>query len=311
MGRRKKGNPVNGWINLNKPYDLGSTKAVSIVRRALNAQKAGHAGTLDPLATGILPIALGEATKIIPYIQDDLKTYGFTAQWGQSRTTDDLEGDIIHQSDNRPALPDIEALLPEFTGDIQQTPPRFSAIKIDGERAYDLARDGEAVELKSRSVYIESLEITDHTEDTTTFLCRCGKGTYIRSIARDMGEKLGCYGYISKLERRAVGAFTLDNAISLDFLENIEDSAKLEKWVMPLQEPLDDIPAFPVNDKEAACLRNGQSVQLVSRPDFSRLEKAGLKGQKETTALALSNDKAVALVEITGPTLKPVRVFNL
>ncbi|MGB1076772.1 MAG: tRNA pseudouridine(55) synthase TruB, partial [Bdellovibrionales bacterium] len=206
MGRRKKGLKINGWINLNKPLELGSTSAVNTVRRSLNAQKAGHAGTLDPLATGVLPIALGEATKTIPYIQDTLKTYEFTIQWGAATNTDDLEGDVIAQSDITPSQDDIEALLPNYTGDIEQTPPQFSAIKINGERAYDIARDGEDVDIPSRPVYIESLEVLSHDQSSrqTTLRMVCGKGTYVRSLARDLGEYLGCFGHICVLTRTKV-----------------------------------------------------------------------------------------------------------
>ncbi|MEC8665950.1 MAG: tRNA pseudouridine(55) synthase TruB, partial [Pseudomonadota bacterium] len=186
MARRKKGNIVNGWINLDKPYDFGSTDAVNRVRRLLNAQKAGHGGTLDPLATGILPIALGEATKMIPYCQDQLKTYDFRVNWGEARDTDDAEGDVIATSDIRPTKDAIEAILSNYVGDIIQTPPKFSAIKINGQRAYDLAREGKDVEIKPREVYVEKLEIKAVETDYADFTCKCGKGTYIRSLGRDM-----------------------------------------------------------------------------------------------------------------------------
>ena len=218
MGRRrKKGLPINGWINLHKPLGITSTQAVGKVRRALNAQKVGHGGTLDPLAEGILPIALGEATKTVNFAMDAMKTYIFEVTWGEQRSTDDDEGEVVQSSDKRPTLDEINSTLAKYIGDIQQTPPQFSAIKVDGERAYDIARDGDVADIKSREVYIEALGVIEHTDDKTTFECHCGKGTYIRSLARDMGQDLECFGYISALKRTKVGVFTLDDAISLDF----------------------------------------------------------------------------------------------
>lgn len=314
MGRRKKGQKINGWINLDKPAGLTSTQALGKVRRFLDAQKAGHAGTLDPTATGILPIALGEATKTIPFAQDRLKTYEFEITWGEQRDTDDSEGDVIKTSETRPEKAAIEALLPDFTGHIQQTPPRYSAIKVDGERAYDLARDGEEFELKSREVYIENLELLSVDADTAKLRMVCGKGTYVRSLARDMALKLGTFGYISMLRRTAVGSFTDNDAISLEKLEKLVNSAAsgadvLEEVLLPLEAPLDDIPALNLKSNECAMLRNGQVVSFVAKPDFERIKSIGL--DNDQTAIALFEDKAFALVERDGPNIKPVRVFNL
>lgn len=311
MGRRKKGNKIDGWVNFNKPYDMTSTQAVGLIRRKLNAQKVGHAGTLDPLATGILPIALGEATKTIQFCQDRLKTYLFTVTWGEQRSTDDAEGEVTETSEHRPAPQDIESILPDYTGEIEQTPPIFSAIKVQGARAYDLARDGETPELKSRQVYIESLELTEHTEDTATFRCVCGKGTYIRALGRDMARQLGTAGYISALMREKVGPFALNNAISLDIIDNLEHSAPLESVVLPLETVLDDIPALALLEGEATRLKNGQKLTFVSRPDVERLKKAGLDLNQTTTALALYKDQPLALVTISGPEIQPLRVLNL
>lgn len=312
-GRRKKGVKVDGWINLNKPLGMTSTQALAAVKRALNPQKAGHAGTLDPLASGILPIALGEATKTVPYVQDSIKTYNFTVTWGEQRSTDDAEGEAIAASDKRPEREDIEKILPEFFGDIQQTPPQFSAIKVDGARAYDLARDGETVELKSRSVYIESLEIVEHTGATTAFRCVCGKGTYVRSLARDMGLKLGCFGYISLLERASVGPFTLESAISLDIFQNTDDKPLPEQVLLPLQTALDDIPVLALREQEAARLKNGNSLAFLSKPDLERMNQAGIEWDKKepVTALTTHGNKAIAIVEIEGPELHPIRIFNV
>ena len=311
MGRRKKGNKVNGWINLDKPLGMTSTQALGKVRWLLNAQKAGHAGTLDPLATGVLPIALGEATKTIPFAQDAIKTYSFTVKWGEATDTDDMEGDVIATSDVRPSENDIIALIPEFIGDITQVPPKFSAIKIDGQRAYDLARDGQDVEMKSRTVYIEELKLIEASENEARFEVTCGKGTYVRSLARDMGEKLGCLGHISVLRRERVGCFSAKDTISLDFLEKMTDSLTRLEAVYPLQTVLDDIPALALQEKEAAALRNGQRLAFTSKPDFDRLEKIGLGTSETVEVMALFQGNPVAIVEVTGPHAKPVRVFNV
>lgn len=311
MARRKKGDPINGWVNLDKPLGVTSTQAVGKIRRLYNAQKAGHAGTLDPLATGILPIALGEATKTIPFAQDRLKTYEFTIVWGEQRDTDDAEGKIINTSDIRPTAEQLKALLPQYTGEIEQIPPQFSAIKVDGERAYDLARDGETVKLKPRSVFIQSLEIIEATNDNATLRMTCGKGTYVRSLARDMAADLDTCGYIGMLRRTAVGPFTTENAIFLEKLEEMDDSAGRIEALLPIDTALDDIPALPIKQDEAAKLKNGQALTLIARPDFDRLEKAGLGDQETKTALATLNGKPIALIEANGPELKPVRVLNI
>ena len=310
MARKRKGNKIDGWINLDKPSGLTSTQAMAKVRWLMKAQKAGHAGTLDPLATGILPIALGEATKTISYIQDGLKTYSFTVQWGEQRDTDDTEGKVIATSAVRPTKEQIEFLLPRYTGEIKQTPPKFSAIKIDGQRAYDLARGGEDVELKERAVFIGKLELLASRADNADFRMVCGKGTYVRSLARDLGRDLGVYGHITALKREKVGPFALDSAISLDKLAGLDDSARLNKAVLlPLETALDDIPALAVREDEAARLRNGQVLAFISRPDFERLTRAGLDGTPKQ-ALVTCNSKPVALVEAEGPEIRPVRILN-
>lgn len=307
MGRRKKGDKVTGWVNLDKPLNLTSTQAMAKVRRIMNAQKAGHAGTLDPLATGILPIALGEATKTIPFAQDRLKTYEFTITWGEQRSTDDAEGDVIARSEVRPDQDAVNLALAEFTGEIEQIPPKFSAIKVDGQRAYDLARDGQDVELKPRNVYVGSLELLDARSEDADFRMTCGKGTYVRSLARDMAEKLGSCGYISALRRTAVGSLNDHTSISLEKLEEMGDKAR--DALMPLDAVLDDIPALTLTQEEVSRLRNGQVLSFVSKPDFERIERVGLDiGQ---IALALFEDDAVALVEREGPNIKPIRVFNI
>ena len=219
MPRKRKGNPVHGWVVVDKPLNMTSTQAVGKTRWLYTAQKAGHAGTLDPLATGILPIALGEATKTVPFTMDADKDYQFTVTWGENTDSWDAEGAVTETSDIRPLREDIEAVLPEFIGDIEQIPPKYSAIKVDGKRAYDLMRDGKYVELKSRSVFIERLNITDYNADSVTLEMTCGKGTYVRSLARDLAARLGTCGHVTYLRRTRVGPFTLDASFSLDVLE--------------------------------------------------------------------------------------------
>jgi tRNA pseudouridine55 synthase len=303
---RKKGEKVDGWVNLDKPYDMTSTDAVNRVRRLLNAQKAGHAGTLDPLATGVLPIALGEGTKTIPFAQDAAKTYSFTIRWGEERTTDDAEGEVCATSDVRPAEAAIRAILPQFTGIITQVPPRFSAIKIGGQRAYDLARAGEDVQLEAREAVINRLEMLENSPENARFSCVCAKGTYMRSLARDMARALGTVGYIADLRREAVGSFTSQNAISLAKFEENPHIA-----LLPVETVLDDIPALALNEREAARLKNGQTLSFIARPDMERLLQAGLNFEETATALALCDGKPIALVDVAGPDIRPVRVLNL
>lgn len=310
MARHKKGTPVHGWLNLDKPQGMTSTQAIGRVRRLTNAQKLGHAGTLDPLATGILPIALGEATKTIPFAQDADKLYRFTVQWGESRDTDDCEGKPTGTSDKRPTKADIEALIPRFTGEIEQIPPRFSAVKLDGERAYDLARAGKEVEIKPRLVQVYSLILLENTADTAVFEMECGKGTYVRSIARDMGEILGCLGHVTVLRRLAVGGFTVEDAISLDVFEKMMQSAPADQVLLPVETVLDDIPALAMTDAEISRIRQGQTLKFISRPDFDRLSVAGVDDNTDLV-LAVGDNKPLALLEKNGVDLHPVKVFNL
>lgn len=330
---KRKGDIINGWIALDKPAGLTSTQAIGRIRRILNPAKIGHGGTLDPLATGILPIAMGEATKTIPFIIDHIKTYSFTVHWGEQRSTDDLEGEVIATSPNRPTAEQIRAILPTYTGDILQTPPQFSAIKIDGERAYDIARGGDVVDLKPRPVYIKSLELLPppscgaggrieeggknpaqgqpspsnspslkkEGEDYSSFRCICGPGTYIRSLGRDMALTLGTVGYISSLRREKVGPMDQKMAISLEMLEQTGHSA-----VLPVETVLDGIPALQLTQQEASRMKQGQKLSFIARPDVERLRKIG-----EGDALAVYNGKAVALVTIEGVEVHPVRIFNL
>ncbi|MBU6475647.1 MAG: tRNA pseudouridine(55) synthase TruB [Alphaproteobacteria bacterium] len=310
MPRNKKGVAVNGWLNIDKPQGLTSTQVIGRVRRVLHAQKLGHAGTLDPLATGVLPIALGEATKTIPFAQDRDKVYEFTVAWGEARNTDDGEGEVTQTSDKRPTADEITAIIPRFIGDIEQTPPKFSAIKIDGQRAYDISRAGNDVEIKSRIVSIYDLRLTGATADTATFEMECGKGTYVRALARDMGLILGCFGYVSSLRRLAVGPFGAENAISLDVFEKMVQSAEPDRYLLPVETVLDDIPALALTDDEISRIKQGQTIRLLSRQDIGRLDIAGIDDMTDLI-LAIGDNKPLALLERDGIELHPVRVFNL
>jgi tRNA pseudouridine55 synthase len=309
MARRKKGDAVSGWICLDKPYELTSTGAVGRVRRAYNAQKAGHAGTLDPLATGILPIALGEATKTVPFLVDADKAYRFTIQWGVNTTTLDREGDVTETSDVRPTPEQVEAALPAFVGDVQQVPPNYSAIKVDGERAYDLAREGIEFDLKSRQVTIHSARVSaapgpDHVE----IELECGKGTYVRSIVRDLAAMLGACGHVSELRRTRVGGFTEANAITLENLEDFCHKARSSEALLPVETALDDIPALALTAEDAFRLKQGRSIVLVPR-QVEALQ-ARFTGASRTVS-AMEDGQMVALCEMRAGRLNPVRVFHL
>lgn len=307
---RKNGRPLHGWVNLDKPLDMTSTQALGKVKHLLDPKKAGHAGTLDPLATGVLPIALGDATKLVMYAQDAIKTYHFTITWGERRDTDDAEGQVIATSDQRPSSEDIQKALPAFIGEIAQLPPKYSALKIDGQRAYDLARAGLDVEIKPRTVYIEALTVLSATEHTLSLECVCGKGTYVRAIARDLAHKLGTEGYISALKRTQVGPFRLENAISLDFLEKLDDKDHLENVLLPLETVLDDIPALSLNTEEAARLNQGNALSFIARPDFQRLIDAGINTENGDIAAAFYQGKLIGMVSVTGPRIQPDRIFR-
>ncbi len=306
MARRKKGNPVHGWLVLDKPLNLTSTQSVGFVRRMFNAQKAGHAGTLDPLATGILPIALGEATKTVPYAVDGEKAYRFTVQWGAETATDDAEGAATQTSDTRPSRAEIDALLPRFIGEIMQVPPQFSAIKIDGERAYDLARDGEVVKLEARPVFIERLEMVDMPEPSSSvFEAECGKGTYVRAIARDLGRLLGCFGHVIALRRTRVGPFDEARAVTIEDIEAAskadDGGAALARLLAPVESALCEIPELMVSPQDAASLVRGQAILIRGR------DAPVLSGP----AFATSKGRLVALGELDKGSLHPTRVFNL
>ena len=305
MGRRKKGNPVHGWVVFDKPLNMTSTQAVGKTRWLFKAQKAGHGGTLDPLATGILPIALGDATKTVPFTMDASKDYVFAIRWGENRDTLDAEGDITATSDIRPRRKSIEDLLPMFIGDIEQIPPKYSAIKVNGRRAYDLMRGGGDVDLKSRNVHIAALDMIDWQEDFVILKLTCGKGTYVRSLARDIAAELGACGYVSYLRRTRVGTFDENNAFSLDDLEKLCHRGGVLEALRPVQAVLDDIPVHFVSEKEAIDLKHGRAIAASLSHDQI------VSAEDPQWVLTMYNDKAIALCNALGGQLAPKRVFNL
>jgi tRNA pseudouridine55 synthase len=298
---------VHGWVILDKPVGMTSTHAVAVIKRLFTAKRAGHAGTLDPLASGILPLALGEATKTVPFVMDGRKRYRFTVRWGEERDTDDAEGKVTGTSDARPSADAINAALPAFTGTIAQVPPKFSAIKIEGERAYDLARDGQDVVLEARPVDIHGLALMETQDaDHSVFEAECGKGTYVRALARDIGRVLGCLGHVSALRRTQVGPFDENDMISLEQLEALchrvaAGEGSLADALLPIETALDDIPALAVNRADAARLQRGQAVLLRGRdaPIF--------RGTVHVT----TSGELVALAEVDRGEIIPKRVFNL
>jgi len=308
MGRRRRGQRVDGWIVLDKHAGITSTAAVTQVRRFFDAAKAGHGGTLDPLATGLLPIAMGEATKTVAYVMAGLKTYRFTLKFGEARATDDAEGEVIATSDRRPGDEEIGQALTGFRGSIVQRPPVYSALRIEGKRAYDLARAGEGVELAPRQVLIERFDLIGRPDaDHALFEVRCGKGAYMRSLARDLAEAVGSCGHVAALRRIAVGPFREAQGISLDSLGALGHIAAASRHLLPVATALDDIPALAVNDSEASRLRCGQAVGPIRRQDLERI------GQYENGAIfcAKSGGLPVALVRLEAGDLRPVRVLNL
>ena len=312
MARKKRGKPIHGWLNIDKDYEMGSTNVVGAVRRIMDAQKVGHAGTLDPMATGILPIALGEATKTVAYMQDADKDYSFTLKWGEATNTDDAEGEVIETSDVRPSLEDVEAVLSEFTGVIKQVPPQFSAIKVKGQRAYDIARRGDAAEIPARDVHVIKLDCVSCDGQSASFDVTCGKGTYIRSLARDIAKRLGSCAYVTVLRRTRVGYFSEKNAISLAELEKMVHNKPPEELVMPVTTALDDIPALLLTAEEATKLSHGQVIRFLSLQDCNRLKAIGVElGDYKGHILAVTKDKPLAITQLDGVILKSVRVLNL
>ncbi|WP_300011824.1 tRNA pseudouridine(55) synthase TruB [uncultured Roseobacter sp.] len=301
MGRRKNGREISGWLVVDKPAGLTSTAVVNKVRWALDAKKAGHAGTLDPDATGVLAVALGEATKTVPYVTDALKAYEFTMRLGQATNTDDAEGEVIAQSDLRPDDETIKQALGAFVGDIEQVPPQFSAVKIDGERAYKRARDGETMEIAARPLYVESLLLIDRPDpDHVTLELVCGKGGYVRSIARDLGEALGCFGHVRELRRIWSGPFDASDGLTMDKIETLARTPDLDEHLRPVAEAFVALPEVKATPEGAARLRNGNpGMVLASDVDYGEEVWASFEGQ------------ALAIGRYKSGELHPTRVLNI
>lgn len=308
MARKRRGRPVHGWLVVDKPVGPTSTRVVGRVRRVLDAQKVGHGGTLDPMASGLLPIALGEATKTVSYVMDAEKTYRFTVRWGQATDSDDAEGRVTEESPHRPDEAEIRAVLPDFTGRLSQVPPAFSAVKVSGRRAYDLARSQVPFELGARDVVIARLALLDCPDrDHAVFEAVCGKGAYMRALARDLGAALGTLGHITALRRTRVGPFEESDAISLDTLESLGHSAAAFEHLHPVGAALDDIPALSLTESEANRLRCGQAVSLLARADRERIRHLS----QGAVVCAMAADTPVALARYEAGEIRPIRVLNL
>jgi tRNA pseudouridine55 synthase len=308
MTRKRRGEPVHGWIAFDKPVGMTSTQAVAAVRRAANAEKAGHGGTLDPLASGMLPVALGEATKTVQWTMAAAKVYRMTVRWGEATATDDAEGAVTERSTVRPDETDIRAALPGFTGEILQVPSTYSAILVDGKRAYDLARAGETIELAARPIRIDRFALVECLDaEHAVFEVECGKGAYMRSLGRDLARQLGTVGHLVGLRRLSVGKFTVRNAISMDMLAKFGHSFRLSEHLIPIETALDDIPALALTEAEALRLRHGQCVRPLSPSDRACIDQLG----NGSIVAVLACGKLVALTETDAGMLRPVRVMNL
>lgn len=308
MARKRRGRPVHGWVVVDKPTGPTSTQVVGRVRRIFDAQKAGHGGTLDPMASGLLPIALGEATKTVSYVMDAEKTYRFTVRWGQATDSDDAEGAVTAESPHRPDEAEIRAVLPDFTGRLSQVPPIYSAVKVAGRRAYDLARAQAEFELKARDITITRFELlTCPDADHAVFEVGCGKGAYMRALARDLGVALGTRGHIAALRRIRVGPFGESDAISLETLESLGHSAAAFEHLLPVGAALDDIPALNLTMSEANRLRCGQTVSLLARADRERIQHLS----HGAVVCAMVADTLVALARYEAGEIRPIRVLNL
>lgn len=308
MARKAHGVPIHGWIALDKPAGLTAAKVVARVKRALNAAKAGHGGTLDPLATGILPIALGEATKTSAFAMDSRKTYQFEVTWGAATDTDDSDGTVVRTSPRRPERSEIEAMLPRFTGRIEQIPPDYSAVKVAGQRAYDLARAKSELKLAPRTVDVRRFELIEaKCPDHARFEVDCGKGTYIRALVRDLARALGSEGHISALRRTRCGPFSENRAISLENLEGLGHKAAASEYLLPVKTVLDDIPALALTEEEARRMSLGQAIAL-----WPVVKRTPLTGLDEGQAVqALCGERLIAVAEVGNGMVRPVRVLNL
>lgn len=309
--RKKKGQPVHGWLNVDKPVDVTSTQVVGILKRLFDAQKCGHGGTLDPLADGILPIAFGEATKTVQWAMDADKEYVFTIEWGRTTTTLDAEGAVIATSDVRPSRANIEEALEQFEGDIEQVPPKYSAIKVDGERAYDLARDGEEFEIPSRQVTVYESRLIDVPDaDHAVIHVRSGKGFYVRALARDLAAALDAEGHVSQLRRIRVGVMHEGAAVKLADLEAMESRDELLKTLAPIEAVLDDVPDVDISAEDASAIRQGRDVMLMPHV-VERWREMKHPDPSDRLALAMHNDMAIAMGEIRAGRFQPMRVFQM
>jgi len=311
LARKRKGLPVHGWLNVDKPVDVTSTQVVGILKRLFNAQKVGHGGTLDPLADGILPIAFGEATKTVQWAMDADKEYVFTIEWGKSTATLDAEGEVIATSDVRPDRDAIEDALEAFEGEIDQIPPKFSAIKVDGARAYDLARDGEEFEIPSRTVFVHEARLLDMPDaDHSVIHVRSGKGFYVRAMARDLAAALGAEAHVSQLRRIRVGVMHEGAAVALAELEAMESRDDLLKTLAPIEAVLDDVPDVEISAEDAADLRQGREIMLLPHV-VERWREEKNPDPEDRLALAMHDDMAVAMGEIRAGRFQPMRVFQV
>ena len=300
MARRKKGDPVNGWLVIDKPQGVTSTQMVGKARWALRAQKAGHAGTLDSLPTGVLAIAFGEATKTVPFAMDCDKDYRFTVRWGEATDSDDSEGAVIARSDKRPTRAAIEAALPDFTGEIMQIPPKYSAIKVEGERAYAIMREGDDVVLESRPISVYALALVDMPDaDTAVFEMTCGKGGYVRAVARDLGLALGCYGHVIALRRMRVGAFEAEDGVGVEALEAMRDDPQAQARLLPVEAGLSDLPSMAITAAHKAMLEQGRAIPATGALAYGDAAWAAFQGAP------------VAVGVVKGGMFQPTRVILL
>ena len=310
MARKRRGQDIHGWVSIDKPAGQTSAQVTSKVRRILDAAKAGHGGTLDPIATGVLPIALGEATKTVSYVMDGIKRYRFTVCWGEERTTDDLDGGITTTSNIRPTRKDIIAALPQFIGNIKQVPPDYSAIKLDGKRAYDLARAGQEVTISTRYVHVEEFFLVSIPDvNHAVFEVVSGKGTYMRSLARDIARCLGTVGYISQLRRISCGPFIEETSFSLEYLATLVHNSRTSDYLLAIETALDDIPALALNETQADHLRHGRPVR-VGDGEGRSFVKTSLLVEGDVLC-AMADGQPVALARFTGGEIRAVRVLNI
>ena len=312
MAKKRKGKKINGWLNLYKHTGITSVKAMAEARRIFDANKAGHGGTLDPFAAGILPIAFGEATKTVNYVMDTIKQYQFIVKWGSETDSCDCDGDVINTHDHRPTKTDIENILPNFIGTIKQTPPQYSAIKINGQRAYALARQQIEIDMPQRDVDIYALTIDDMIDtDHSEFTVICGKGTYVRALARDIGRMLGTYGHLQALERTNLGSFDVNNAFSLEDLSKMAHKGEHYRILMPIDFVLDGIPDIALDSHQAAMLRNGRALSFISRYDRQCIADIIDINDNKQIILAKTGNDAIGLCRFNKHKLYPLKIFNL